>query len=136
MFEAGFEKITGATDAGLDGADGGEFDLGGFGVGEVFESDEGEGALLLFGELMKGFVEHSQAVPVFGFWGVGVLLGKFSHESRALLLKGIERAAAGDHEQPGGESTSRGIEILETAKGFHEDDLREVFGVASFMRQL
>jgi hypothetical protein len=135
MFESGFEKLTGAADAGLDGADGGGFDLGGFGVGEVFEGNEGEGALLLSGELMKGFVEHSQAVPAPGFRGVGVLLGKFSQESRALLPKGVERAAAGDHEQPRGESTSRGIEMLETAKGFHEDDLREVFGVTSFVIQ-
>ena len=106
MVEAGFEELTGAADAGLDGADGGGFDLGDFGVGEVFEGDESESALLFSGELMEGLVEGSHAVSVFGFWGVGVLLGKFSQESRALLLEGIERAAAGDHEQPGGESTS------------------------------
>ena len=135
LAETGFEKLAGAADAGLDGADGGAFDLCGFGVGKVFEGDECEGAFLFSGELVKGLVERSDAVLVVGFRGVGVLLGKFSQESRALLLKGIERAAAGDHEQPGGESTSRGIEIPETAKGFHEDDLREVFGVASFVIQ-
>lgn len=135
MVEAGFEELTGAANAGLDGADGGGLDLGGFGVGEVFQSDESEGAFLFSGELMEGLVEGPHAVSVFGFWGVRVLFGKFSQESRALLLEGIERAAAGDHEQPGGESTSRGIEILEAPKGFHEDDLREVFGVASFIIQ-
>ena len=133
LAETGFEKLTSAADAGLDGADRGAFDLCGFGVGKVFESDECEGAFLFSGELVKGLVEHSHAFPAAGFQGVGVLLGKFSQESRALLLEGIERAAAGDHEQPGGESTSCRIEIFEAAKGLHEDDLREVFGVASFV---
>ena len=133
VVEAGFEELTGAADAGLDGSDGGGLDLGGLGVGEVFEGHESEGAFLFSGELMKSLVKHSQAVSVFGFRGVGVLLGKFSQESRALLLERIERAAAGDHEQPGGESTAGGIEILEAPKGFHEDDLRDVFGVASFV---
>lgn len=49
--------------------------------------------------------------------------------------QGIERAAAGDHEKPGGESASCRIEILETAKGFHEYNLGEVFGVAPLVIQ-
>ena len=133
LAETGFEKLAGAADAGLDGADRGAFDLCGFGVGKVFEGDEGEGAFLFSGELVKGLVERSHAVLVVGFRGVGVLLGKFSQERRAHLLKGIERAAASDHKQPSGEATACRIEILEPPKCFHEDDLHEVFGVASFV---
>ena len=55
--EAGLEKFPSTAHAGFDGADRGGFDLGGFGVGEVFESDEGEGAFLFGGKLVQGAIE-------------------------------------------------------------------------------
>ena len=123
----GFEKLASTADAGFDRADGGGFDLGGFEVGEFFESDEGEGALLLVGELVKSAVEGGKLVAT--SW-VGRLRGGFWNlcdESWSFLVERIDGAAATDHEKPGGEATASGIEVLEATEGFDEDVLRNVF---------